>query len=124
MKFGNRQRGMGIGGWMLLILIFGGTLSVSLKLVPVYMDHNTMVNILTKLADEDGVGNMRNAALRDEIKRRFRLNNIREFNIEDNIDFDRGPNGTTLLMVYDVRVPLIKNLTLVADFDERFRLRN
>ncbi len=124
MKFGNRQKGMGIGAWLLTILIFGSGLTLGLKLVPVYMDHQTMVSILTKMSQEGGMTIRGNNQLRDEIQRRFRLNNIRDFNLKDNIQFERDVEGITMTLVYAEQFELIHNLTLVADFNEQFRLED
>ena len=124
MKFSNRQKGMGVGGWLLTILIFGSGLTLGLKLVPVYMDHQTMVSILTKMSAEDGMTIRRNNQLREEIQRRFRLNNIRDFNLQDHIQFERDADGVTMTLAYDAHFELVHNLTLVADFNEQFRLEN
>ncbi len=51
----NRQRGMGAAGWLILILVFGSIITAGTKLAPFYLDHNTMSNIMDKMALEDGM---------------------------------------------------------------------
>ena len=124
MRFRSRQKGMGVGGWLLMILIIGGGVSIGLKLVPVYMDHNTMNNVLTKMASEDGHGSKLKDHIRDEIRKRFRVNNIRDFNLRDNLRIERDAEGTTVVLDYQTRVPLVANVELVATFTEQYRLQD
>ena len=118
----NRQTG-NAGGWILAILIFGGLMTVAATLVPVYLDHNTMSGLLDKMAEEPGLSNSGDTELRDLMKKRFKLNNIRDFDLEEHVDFERTKKGTEIVMDYEVRMKLIKNIDLIAAFDKKVLLR-
>lgn len=124
MAFGKRQKGLGVGGWLLLILVFGGSLTVGLKLFPVYMDHNTMAGVLDSLAEQEGLGAKRTDAIRSAILQRFKVNNIRDFNHKEFLDIKRDEDGAIVRLDYEVRIPLIANVDLVADFQKQVRLQN
>ena len=117
----NRQAG-NIGGWILAILMFGGLLSIGSQVIPLYLDHNTMSTLIDKLAAEPGVGLRGDGELRAMMKQRFKMNNIRDFDIEEHVVIKRTPQGTEVVMDYEVRLPLFFNLDLIASFDKEAKL--
>ncbi len=121
----NRRRQTGaLGGWIIAILIFGGGMTLAARLGPLYMDHNTMSGLLDKMGDEAGMGIKSNGELKNIIKQRFKLNNIRDFPIDEHIAFERTGKGTEIVMDYEVRIPLMGNLDLIASFDKSVELRD
>lgn len=123
MRYPQKQRGLALGGWLLLVLAFGGIMSVGAKLAPLYMDHNTMSGVLDGMAEEDGLGNKRTHELVSLLEKRFKVNNVRDFKVKDHIEIKRTPNGTELVMVYEIRQPLIYNVDLVTSFAKKVELR-
>ncbi|MEX2489214.1 MAG: DUF4845 domain-containing protein [Pseudomonadales bacterium] len=118
------QKGMGFVGWILLILIFGGILTLGLRLFPHYLDHNTVAGVLDGLGEIDGLGSQPTATIRDRMKKRLNVNNVRDFPIEENIKIERSGTAARIVMDYEVRVPVVYNLDLVATFNKEVRLRN
>ena len=121
---GYRQRGLAVGGWLLLIVVFGMAITMGMKLIPLYLDHNTMSGVLDGMATEDGLAGKRKADLRSMIQQRFKINNVRDFNVKDNIEIKRTKNGTELIMDYEVRQNLFYNVDLVTSFEKTVELRN
>ncbi len=119
----NRQTG-NVGGYLLAIIVIGGAISLGSKLIPLYMDHNTMSSILDKMAEEQGMGAQTDGALRDAMKKRFKLNNIRDFDIKQHTKIDRTGRGTDIIMDYEVRMTLVHNLDIVAAFNKKVELRD
>ena len=117
----NRQAG-NLGGWILAILMFGGLLSIGSQVVPLYLDHSTMSTLLDKMAAEPGVSLRGDGELRAMMKQRFKMNNIRDFDIEEHVVIKRTPQGTEVIMDYEVRLPLFFNLDLIAAFDKEAKL--
>ncbi len=119
-----RKRQVGsAAGWMFIVLVFGGALTIGLQLVPLYLDHNTMSKILDSMAEEDGLANTKSTKIQQIITQKFKMNNIRGFPIKENIEIKRTPNGVEIILDYEVRTTLIKNLDLVASFDKTVGLR-
>ncbi len=125
MKKTNRtsQRGS-VGGWIIIILIVGGGVSMGSKLIPLYMDHNTMESVLDKLATEEGVALKSDTAIRDMLKKRFRLNNIRDFAVDDLVEVVRSGRGAEVVLDYEVRLPMIANLDVIASFEKSIELKD
>ncbi len=118
-----RQNG-GLGSLIFAILIFGGVMSLGAKLGPLYMDHNTMSTILDKMSEEPGLGSLGDGSIRDDMRKRFKLNNIRDFDLGKHVSIERHGRGTDVLLDYEVRMPLIHNLDLIAKFDKKVELRD
>jgi hypothetical protein len=123
MKFANRQKGLGVGGWLILILLFGGALTIGMKLFPVYMDHNTMEGVLDGLAAEEGHSTKRLNDVQDLITKRFRLNNIRDFDFKNKMKIKREAEGVSVTLSYEERIPLVANVELLATFHKEVLLK-
>ena len=119
----NRQQGA-MGGIILGVLIFGGLLSMGARLGPLYLDHNTISTIMDKMAEEPGLGIKTDNQLIDIMKQRLKLNNIREFPIQEHVEFERSGRGTDVILDYEVRIPLIQNLDIIASFNKEIELRD
>mgnify|MGYP003625779205 CR=1 FL=1 len=123
-SFPFRQRGVGFAGWLILILVFGGILTIATKLFPHYMDNNTIENLLDKLATEDGIAAKNKAEIAKIVANRMKLNNIRDFDLEDRMVINRTKNGTQLVMDYEIRVSVMGNLDAIASFKKEIELRD
>ena len=124
MNIPHHQRGITMPGWIFLILVVGSTVTVGTKLAPLYLDHNTMGNIIDRLAQEKGMVKKGNGELTAIIRKRFKLNNIRTFDLNRNMTIRRPQNRVVITLDYEVRVPLISNVDLVASFDKQTILRD
>lgn len=118
------QRGLSMVGWMFLIMIIGSLITVGTKLAPLYIDHNTMANILDRLAEEKGMVVKRNVELTRIIKKRFKMNGIRTFDLKKNMSMKRPENRVIITLDYEVRLPLVYNVDLIASFEKQTVLRD
>lgn len=117
------QRGLGMGGWIFLILIVGGATSLGMKLIPLYMDNNTVVNVLDALATESGMEQKTDAAIFDMIEQRLKVNSIRDWPIADRMEIKRSSRRTELVMDYEVRMPIFQNIDVIVSFNKSVELR-
>jgi len=124
MRLPKHQRGLSTAGWMFLILIIGAIITVGTKLAPLYIDHNTMSNILDGLAEEKGMVTKGSRELTEIITKRFKLNGIRSFNLKDNMTIKRPGNNLVITLDYEVRLPLVHNVDLIASFEKETIFRD
>ncbi len=122
--FPKKQTGMGMTGWVLMIAIFGGVLTVGLKIIPPFIDHNTMSKVLDGMAEVDGLSLQRDERIRKIITQRFKMNNVRDFKVRDHVELKRSKEGVQIVMDYEVRTNLFMNVDLIASFDKSVDLRN
>jgi uncharacterized membrane protein len=124
MNLPHHQQGLGFAGWMLLILVFGFALSVAMKLVPLYMDNSTIVGVLEGVGEEEGMAAKRAQDIEKIVQARFHVNNIRDFDYAKNINVVRDNRGAKIVLDYEVRMPMVANLDLVASFNKTVDLRD
>ena len=67
----------------------------------------------------DRVHTMSKAEIREALKKRFLINNIRDLQVRDIIEIDRKRETTYLVLSYEVRESLAFNIDLVISFDRR-----
>ena len=119
----HRQRGS-MGGVIVILLVVASVVSVGSRVVPLYLDHNTMGNVMEKMSMENGLALQNEANIRDTMRKRLKLNNIRDFDLKENLKIDRSKVGTELVLDYEVRVDLVSNLSLIAAFNKKVPLRD
>ena len=123
MNLRNHQHGASLAGWIVIILVFGSTISIGAKLAPLYFTHNTMSEVLDQMAAEDGLAFLGKRELYASLRKRFKINSIRDFAIEEKVEIERTANGTELRLVYEERLPLVHNVDLIASFSKIVELR-
>jgi len=118
------QKGASFFGWLAVIalLIFG--VVIAMKLVPIYMDHSTMRDIVTK-ANEDPTLKIRSVRdLNTYIEKNMRINSIRDINQKEAIKITaNGVDAYTLVLKYEQRAPLFDSVDLLVHFDETHIVR-
>ncbi len=120
----DNQNGMSAGGWIFMVLVFGIVLSVGAKLAPLYLDNSTISGILDGLAEEQGLVNKRSRDIESMMVKRFKMNNIRDFNVKENIEIKRSKRGVDIVMQYEVRQQLLGNVDLVTSFEKQVSLKD
>jgi hypothetical protein len=119
-----KQRGMGLTGWLFVITIFGFSLTVGMKILPLYIDHSTMLGVMDGMTEQRGLAALSTPELDKILDQRFRVNNILEFNYEDNVTMEREGETVFIILAYEVRVPLIRNIDLIVYFDDSVELKD
>lgn len=114
-----RQRGLSAMGALLVLILLVAGVTVTLKLAPHYIDFYTVQSVIEGLPEKD-VRTMPRAALTDNLKKRFKINNLRDFDIRDIITLDRSREGTVLEVSYERREHLFLNIDVVISFHKRY----
>jgi hypothetical protein len=120
--FRRAQRGLSMIGILALLIVVASTITVTLKLLPHYIDYRTMQSVLGGLPASD-VHSMGRPALLELIDKRFMINNLRDFKIRDIIEIERSRDGTVLKLSYERREHLFLNIDVVIKFNDRFEYR-
>ena len=119
----NRQRGS-MGSIMVTLLFVAAAVSLGSQLIPLYLDHNTMGTVMDKMSQENGLALRSDVDLRDIMKQRLKMNNIREFDLKENLKVHRGQRVTEMILHYEERIHMVHNLDLIATFDKKVPLRD
>lgn len=114
------QRGSARSGMVFGLLLSAVLLFFIVKLFPVYVDHNFVTSVTHSMLDHNGMATMSESQIRQDLEASLRLNNVRNFNIDDVYVYREG-NSTLVRIQYEKRVPLIGNIDLLVRFDEVIR---
>ena len=120
-KYG--QRGS-IAGVVLALLILASVFSIGSQLAPLYLDHHTMVAVMEKMSQQNDLALQPDANIRETMRKRLKMNDIRKFDLKSHLDIARGRDGTDLVLDYEVRIDLFANLNLIAAFEKKVPLRD
>ncbi|MBL39214.1 MAG: DUF4845 domain-containing protein [Xanthomonadales bacterium] len=108
------QRGMTLIGFLIVLSVALFVAYIAMKLVPIYLNHYSVVSSMKSLAAEPDAANMSEARLRDLLSRKFSTSYVKHVNARD-IEIIRG-TGVEIVAEYEVREDLIGNLDAVVTF--------
>lgn len=111
----------GISLLNLLILIPAAILlvTVGLKLLPVYMESMKVNSVLQSLHDETDLDRMAKSELKKIILRRLSVNDVANVD-SSHIKIDREPGSVKVNIAWEVRIPMMSNLDVIAHFDKHY----
>ncbi len=115
MKTGKFQQGMTIYGVAFILLLIGFLVFTILKLFPVYMENFTIRSSVESLQNDSAKEYMGAMDIRNALMKRFSMNNVSQVSHED-ISVIREGQNYYVNVDYEVRVPFIKNISLVVSF--------
>ncbi len=116
---GRYQKGASVFGVVVVLLMISAFVSIGLKVIPAYLDHNVVAGVAETLVDSGRAADMTQTEIRQEIGNSLRVNNIRDFDI-DAVTSTRLENRTEISIVYERRIPLFSNIDVVISFDDKF----
>ncbi len=110
----NKQHGMSLLGFLIILVLILFFAYIGMKLGPIYMNHYSVVSSMKSLSEEPGAANMSEARLRQLLRRKFDLSYVKHIEPAD-IEVIRS-SGTQILAEYEVRETLIGNVDAVVSF--------
>lgn len=124
MNLPKKQRGLTGLGWLMLILIVGGSTTIGVRLVPHYMDFNTASSLLDTMAREPGMINQPNVNLLAMYTKRLKINNIYDFKLKERLKMKRSADQVTIDLDYEIREPIVANIYILLTFKYKVELRD
>jgi hypothetical protein len=112
-----RQRGMTFWGLLFVGLLFVFAALLFFKLLPPYLEFATVKTVLENVAKTPEIGNFEKNQIRAEIDRRFSIEDVKRVDLTKHLFVEKKPGATTIRIAYEVRVPLVYNVTALLDFD-------
>ncbi len=115
----SKQGGASFLSWILIAAMVSALGLIAARLAPAYVDYRTIVTLIESLP-ADKVHTMSKAEIKDALGKRFLINNIRDLNVNDVVNIDHKRDHTVVSLKYEVREPLIYNISVVVSFDRSF----
>ena len=116
-----RQRGASALTMMVMVLFFGGLLTLVIKLGPAYLDDITIQEAMESLDGTEGLSQMGPAQVRTLINKRLSVNNVRGFDAK-NISVDKDGDLVVINVDYEVRNNLFSNVDTVVHFKHKYEM--
>lgn len=117
-----RQGGASALTMMVMVLFFGGLLTLLIKLGPAYLDDITIQEALESLDGTEGLSEMGPAQVRTLINKRLSVNNVRGFDAK-NISVDKDGELVVIKVDYEVRNNLFSNVDTVVHFKHEYEMK-
>ncbi len=109
----NKQRGMGmLGIFMVLVLVVAGAI-IMMKAIPPYLEFFAVKKAITALKSEAKGGNTRD--IKDKFDARAAVDDIKSITAND-LEITKEGGETVVSANYQKVVPLFANLSLLIDF--------
>ncbi len=121
MKTRYEQRGMTAIGWLLVLGLIAFFTLITLRLVPLYLEHTKIVSVLESLEKEPRLTKMTKAEIYSIISKRFDVNDVRNVPTTDVIIVSDG-RTTKVGIDYERRTSLFSNIDLVASFSKHIEV--
>jgi hypothetical protein len=118
----NRQHGLSLLGFMGILVMVLFFTYIGIKLVPIYLNHMSVVSEMKAVAGEPGVANQPAQTTRRQLMTRFDISFVDHVKPE-NVRIERS-DGVNLVVKYDVETHLIGNIDAVVRFHRVERLRD
>ena len=118
----HRQSGASALVIMIMVLFFGGLLTLAIKLGPAYLDDITIQEALESLEGTEDLSTMGPAQVRSLINKRLSVNNVRGFD-EKNITVEKDGDLVIINVDYEVRKNLFRNVDTVIHFQHEYEMK-
>lgn len=113
----NKQRGITLIGFVMVLAVVGFFLFLGMRLVPVYVEYYSVVTDLKAICKEPGVATASLDDMRKKLALRFLVSYVENVDLKKHVKIVRDGEQKQINIAYEVRKPLIYNLDFVAKFD-------
>ena len=121
MQLRNKQRGLGLWGWIFVLGVIGFVALVTLQLVPIYLAEASIQRVVKSTAQDPANSNAPLATLRKNMKTRWDVEGITTLDVNE-VTLEKYGAGRALCYDYDARAELFANISLVVHFEKKFPL--
>ncbi len=118
----SKQRGISVMGGLAGVVLIAASVTTALRIGPHYIDFRTIQSIMDALPTAE-VHKMDKGAIRELLRKRFRINNIRDFRVQDILSIERTKVSTVVVIDYEVRENLLFNADIVVMFEDQYEYK-
>ena len=121
MQLRNRQRGLGLWGWVFVLGVIGLVAMVTLQLVPIYLAELSIQKVVKQTANDPANANATIQVLRNNMQTRWDVEGISTLAVNE-VTLERYGAGRALAYDYEARAELLANISLVVHFEKKYPL--
>lgn len=117
MRTYRRQKGLTLIGFLFVLVMLGILFYAGMQIVPVYMEHYSIVQSMKKVVSEPGALNKSPGEIRSSLDKLLYTSYVNNVKPKD-FKIIRG-SKKELQVKYEVRKDFIYNLGFIMEFDEK-----
>jgi len=103
-------------GMLMVFILVVSFLTLGLKVVPLYVDHNLITGVCEELIENGEAANMTTNEIRQRVSNTLRINSVTDFDLSA-ITVRKENDQAIITIAYERRVELVANLDVVAKFN-------
>jgi hypothetical protein len=111
----SKQKGLSVTGLIFVSIVLVLVLIMGFKVVPVYLEYNTVQRLFRSMAEDPTLKNARRAEMERAWALRTAVDDIRSVSGEV-IEYEKSADGWLISANYSVKVPLFRNVSACLDF--------
>jgi hypothetical protein len=111
------QQGLTLLSIAFILFLIGFFVLLTLKIVPIYLDHNKVKNALSALKKDPAFPNMSEFEIKQSIDKRFNMNYVYDVTSND-LKVVKTATYTKVEIEYETVVKLAYNLSVLAEFHD------
>lgn len=115
----SQQRGISMIGWAVILLVAVVLGTAALRMVPVYLEHNTISSSIKSLLQDSKTALMSPGEVRGALSKRFTINQVKVISANDLVVTKEG-GVLKVIADYEVREPMFYNVSIVMTFQDEF----
>ena len=113
----NRQRGMTMLSWLVVLGILVFFILIGIKMVPTYLENYSIKQVLANMENDRKVRTMSPAEMKKSFLKRLKINSVYEFDRKW-IKIKKEKLGTRFAVDYEIRKPVAGNVSIVMEFSD------
>jgi uncharacterized protein YacL len=112
-----RQRGLTMLSWMFVLGIAVFFVLIGIKMVPTYMENYSIRQVLANMENDRTLRGGTQTLIRQSFFKRLKINSVYEFD-KKAIKISKQKEGNLVEVDYEIRKPVIGNVSIVMAFSE------
>ena len=113
----NRQKGMTMLSWLVVLGIVVFFMLIGIKMVPTYLENYSIKQVLANMENDRIVRTMSAGEMKKSFLKRLKINSVYEFD-RNSITIKKEKFGTKFSVDYEIRKPVAGNVSIVMEFSE------
>ncbi len=118
MRVKKHQTGLTFISWLIVLAIGGFFVLLTLKLVPIYLENQSVKSVVKSLNQDPLVRKQTAQGVRKIINKRLKINSVYDFP-QDNIKIKKSKNRLIVDITYDKIEPIVANVSVMVSFSEK-----
>ncbi len=111
------QQGLTLLSIAFILFLIGFFVLLTLKIVPIYLDHNKVKNAMAALEKDPAFPTMSEYDIKNSLGKRFNLNFVYDVTPDD-VKVSKSGTHTKVEIEYETVVKLAYNLSILAEFHD------